>query len=251
MRISLIPSKRVSISTAVFVTSLTFSPAMENPNGDNYIGMPIAGAVISHAPEVIVDMIPKAELLDYVWDGGLYSLAALAVAAAEGTMTYTGERTWAYESHTDPGNGVTNQGRFSYQHKASDAKDADEKQLKRLIRQSQQLHNYAAQKGLALSVEEIINAIDLANQAPLAALGEWGFIDRLIQAKSEKGLEGDAAILEARVWSYWSPDKQHWDAPGLGNNEPAIRADQKRRMYEINRSLQFNLEQRKVSKSKY
>ncbi|MGA1408836.1 MAG: hypothetical protein ACO37W_03745 [Prochlorotrichaceae cyanobacterium] len=31
---------------------------------------------------------------------------------------------------------------------------------------------------------------------------------------------------QARAWPYWSPDRNTWDAPGLGNHYGSIRKDQ-------------------------
>ncbi len=50
-------------------------------------------------------------------------------------------------------------------------------------------------------------------------------------------MKGQDAVLEARVWSFWEPQKNRWDAPGLGNTEDSIRHDQKRRMLAIARVL--------------
>ena len=74
----------------------------------------------------------------------------------------------------------------------------------------------AASFNMTLGLEEELNGIDLANQAPEAALGEGGYIDRLVEAY-DKGLRGADAILWARTWSYINPETGEWDAPGLGD----------------------------------
>ena len=174
--------------------------------------------------------------------GGSDSLVARTVGHAEGTRTPDGRKTRAYYGHIDPGNGVWNLGSFSFQHcrepryHCSTPEEADDRQLQRLQRQHATLLSRAAGAKLQLTVAEQLNGIDLANQAPLAALSDQGYIDRLLQAK-QKGFNGQDAILEARVWSYWSPQKQRWDAPGLGNIESSIRHDQERRLLAIARAM--------------
>ena len=102
-------------------------------------------------------------------------------ASAEGTRTPSGQPTHAYYGHTDPGNGVWNMGTFSYQHGASSPKEADSKQLKRLQKQGKTLEQQATQADLSMSLGEVLNALDLANQSPRAALERGGYIDRLAQ----------------------------------------------------------------------
>jgi hypothetical protein len=81
-----------------------------------------------------------------------------------------------------------------------------------------------------------MNGLDLANQAPLAALDRGGYIDRLKEAR-DRGLRGNEAILTARVNSYREPSTNLWDAPGLGNNEADIRHDQARRMDAVGEAI--------------
>ncbi len=178
----------------------------------------------------------------WLFAGGSDSLVARTVGHAEGTRTPDGRKTRAYYGHTDPGNGVWNLGSFSFQHcrevryNCSTPEQADEHQLQRLQLQYAALHRRAVAAKLSLTLPETLNGIDLANQAPLAALDDQGYIDRLVQAK-QKGLGGQEAILEARVWSYWHPQKNRWDASGLGNTESNIRHDQKRRLLAIARAM--------------
>lgn len=177
-----------------------------------------------------------------IFTGGSDSLVARTVGHAEGTRTPDGRKTRAYYGHRDPGNGVWNLGSFSFQHcreayyHCSTPEEADDRQLRRLQVQNAVLQRRAAAMQLQMTLAEALNGIDLANQAPLAALGDQGYLDRLLQVK-QKGLNGQDAILEARVWSYWSPQKKRWDAPGLGNIETSIRHDQERRMLAIARAM--------------
>lgn len=180
--------------------------------------------------------------------GGSNSLVARTVGHAEGTRTPDGRKTRAYYGHKDPGNGVWNLGSFSFQHcgearyRCSTPEEADDRQLYRLQTQYTTLQRRATAANLQMTLLEELNAVDLANQAPLAALSDQGYIDRLLQAK-QKGFNGQDAILEARVWSYWNPQKNRWDAPGLGNVETSIRHDQERRLLAIARALSIAQQQ--------
>lgn len=183
--------------------------------------------------------LPPAQTL---FAGGSNSLVARTVGHAEGTRTPDGRKTRAYYGHKDPGNGVWNLGSFSFQHcpearyHCSTPEEADDRQLQRLQTQHVVLLQRAAVVKLQMTLAEQLNGIDLANQAPLAALSNQGYVDRLAQAR-QKGFNGQDAILDARVWSYWSPQKQRWDAPGLGNIETSIRHDQERRLLAIARAM--------------
>lgn len=184
----------------------------------------------------VVKPKPKPVSIDELFEGGSNSLVAKAVGAAEGTRTPDGAKTWAYYGHTDPGNGVWNMGSFSYQHGAKSPDDADRKQLQRLRRQFEVILNAAHSNGLRLGLEEQLNGIDLANQAPLAALDRGGYIDRLREAYRQ-GYRGSAAVLRARTFAFINPNTNRWDAPGLGNTEDGIRHDQDRRMDRISDAI--------------
>lgn len=184
---------------------------------------------------------------DELFDGGSNSLVAKAVGSAEGTRTPDGGRTWAYHGHTDPGNGVWNMGSFSYQHGASSPDDADRRQLTRLRGQYEVIEQSARSMGLRLGLEEQLNGIDLANQAPLAALERGGYIDRLREAYAQ-GLRGSEAVLQARTYSYINPRTNQWDAPGLGNNFDSISRDQARRQSAIYDAIQSH--QQEIARSR-
>ncbi len=196
------------------------------------------------APPPIADHAPAAlSPAPNLFAGGSDSLVARVVGHAEGTRTAAGSRTRAYEGHTDPGNGVWNLGSFSFQHCQAAAyncatpEQADVHQLRRLEGQAEQLRQRATALGLTLTLEEELNGIDLANQAPLAALGTpEAYPEQLARAK-QRGLTGQTAILEGRIWSFWDTTTGQWDAPGLGNSESNIRHDQHRRMQAIARAL--------------
>jgi len=187
---------------------------------------------------------PSVRRLDTLFKGGSKSVVARTVGHAEGTRTATGGYTRAYRGHVDPGNGVWNLGTFSFQHcreakyRCSTAEQADRHQLRRLQRQARQLRQRAAALGMEMTLEEELNAIDLVNQSPRAALArKEAYPEHLARAR-RMGLRGKRAILEGRVWAYWDGERKRWAAPGLGNTERGIRRDQRRRMLAIAAALE-------------
>lgn len=182
---------------------------------------------------------------DAIFEGGSNSIVARTVGHAEGTRSVDGSKTRAYYGHVDPGNGVWNLGSFSYQHcDASCTPDeADDRQLRRLRSQSRVLAQRANSNGIQMTLEEKLNGIDLANQAPLAALDQGGYVDWL-RAAHQKGLTGSSAVLWARTYSFLNPRTQTWDAPGLGNRYDSIAYDQERRRDAIASALENHNQQR-------
>jgi hypothetical protein len=184
-----------------------------------------------------------------VFVGGADSAVARTVGHAEGTRTADGDKTRAYYGHSDPGNGVWNLGSFSFQHcrearyNCTTPEAADTHQLQRLQGQTARLNQIAVSIDMKLTLPEKLNGIDLANQAPLAAIGMQGYVERLQQAKKQ-GLTGSAAILWARTWAFWDSARNRWDAPGLGNSESRIQHDQERRMLAIARALNLYRQQK-------
>jgi hypothetical protein len=188
---------------------------------------------------------------DAIFEGGSNSIVAKTVGHAEGTRSVDGSKTRAYYGHVDPGNGAWNLGSFSYQHcDASCTPDeADDRQLRRLRGQSQVLAQRADSNGIRMTLEEKLNGIDLANQAPLAALDQGGYVDWL-RAAHQKGLTGSNAVLWARTYSFLNPRTQTWDAPGLGNRYDSIAYDQERRRAAIASALEnHNQQQPQVARS--
>ncbi|MEM9804091.1 MAG: hypothetical protein AAF959_02340 [Cyanobacteria bacterium P01_D01_bin.56] len=175
---------------------------------------------------------------DWIYEGGANSLVARVVGSAEGTRAANGQPTRAYYGHTDPGNGVWNMGTFSYQHGANSPEEADNKQLKRLKRQGKALTDQAHQADLPMTLGEILNGLDLANQSPRAALDQGGYIDRLAQAR-QKGMSNDNAIVWARTYAYLDPKTRRWNAPGLGNTLSSITRDQQRRHDAVARAFNY------------
>jgi hypothetical protein len=179
---------------------------------------------------------PLSPAIAQLFEGDENSVVAVAVGNAEGTRTVSGDRTLAYYGHVDPGNQVWNQGTFSYQHEARSPEEADQKQLARLKQQTKELHHLAFEKGITLTKTELLNGIDLANQAPQAAL-DRGYIDWLAAAKT-MGLQGEEAIVWARTRAFLDPESGRWNAPGLGNSVQSITRDQARRQQAIAQVIQ-------------
>ncbi|MEL7506550.1 MAG: hypothetical protein AAFN42_04380 [Cyanobacteria bacterium J06554_1] len=188
----------------------------------------------------------SSTLPQWIYEGGPNSLVARVIGSAEGTRTPSGQPTRAYYGHTDPGNGVWNMGTFSYQHGASSPNEADSKQLKRLQRQGKTIEKQATQAELSMSLGEVLNGLDLANQSPRAALEHGGYIDRLAQAR-QKGLKNDRAIVWARTHAYLDPETQRWNAPGLGNTLSSIQRDQNRRHQAITQAFDHYQAQRNTT----
>ena len=190
----------------------------------------------------------QAEFPAWIYEGDSDSLVARVIGSAEGTRAANGTPTRAYYGHTDPGNGVWNIGTFSYQHGAASPKEADSKQLKRLKRQGKAIAHQADRASLEVTLGEMLNGLDLANQAPEAALESGGYVDRLTQAK-QKGMKNSEAIVWARTYSYIDPSTQRWNAPGLGNTLQSIKRDQRRRHDAVERAFHAYQAQNDLSNS--
>ncbi|NEQ53086.1 MAG: hypothetical protein F6K11_23595 [Leptolyngbya sp. SIO3F4] len=196
-------------------------------------GLPARGSATQDSLTLLNDVSDHP--LTKLFKGDSKSLVAKAVGSAEGTRTPKGEYTSAYYGHVDPGNGVWNLGSFSYQHGAASPEDADRKQLKRLERQALALRHQAKAKQIKLTLLEELNGIDLANQAPLAAL-DRGYIDWLYEAK-QMPMNDMERIRWARTRAFINPDTGYFDAPGLGNQLDSIYWDQSRRLGQIEKVL--------------
>ncbi|MFM7448383.1 MAG: hypothetical protein ACKO24_07285 [Leptolyngbyaceae cyanobacterium] len=226
------PTTAVDDSAATTATPLSFNPSPPTP-------LPLKPALPDQAK------LGVAEKQYELFTGGADSLVARTVGHAEGTRGVDGSKTAAYYGHTDPGNGVWNIGSFSFQHCGAAAytctspEEADRHQLRRLEGQAAAMRQRATMAGVQLSLEAELNGIDLANQAPAAALGQPGYVEWLDRA-GEKGMQGQEAVLWARVSAYWDPQIKGWNAPGLGNSESSITHDQRRRMMAIARVLEAN-----------
>ena len=221
------PSSSISPLAFQFSTPPTPANLSANPNQST---SPASSASLTSPASL------PPQPLTTLFSGDSNSLVARAIGCAEGTRSPDGGLTWAYNGHTDPGNGVWNMGTFSWQHGATSPEEADRKQLARLKKQAITLTQKAEEAGIAWGLEEQLNGLDLANQSPSAALNPGGYIDRLKEAQ-EEGLKGSDAILWARTWSYRHPSGTRWNAPGLGNTHHGIRTDQKRRQDAIQEAI--------------
>lgn len=186
-------------------------------------------------PKLLPPVAQVIHTLETLFHGGSHSIVARAVGSAEGTRTTDGGYTSAYYGHVDPGNHKWNLGSFSYQHGADSPAEADDKQLKRLYNQALTLRQQASQHQVTLSLLEELNGIDLANQAPLAAL-DRGYIDWLAVARQQPMGERDR-IIWARTRAFLDPDSGRWNAPGLGNTLESIRWDQARRQQAVQQAI--------------
>jgi hypothetical protein len=170
--------------------------------------------------------------------GGAKSWVYRCVGAAEGNLKPNGQvNRESYNGHRDL-NGQWNRGAFSNQRdKVATAAEADKLQLERLSKHDKTISSLAKKYGLTLTVEERMNALDLANQAEAAVLNGWGFIERLNLAKKREGLTGREAILYARKWAFFDPSERSgrgaWESAVFGNNPKVIETDQRRRMLAI------------------
>lgn len=240
-----------------------WNPKKQNPTNQN-VGLsfelpllPLLTATPTNPPPG--EQKSLAELPGDWWQQGSDSPIAIAIGMAEGTRLVDGGKTAAYYWHEDPGNGANNFGTFSYQHLPSSktvevdrqtggtakreiakeeglAELSDRLQLQRLEKFYAQLQQQATQKNIQLTPLELLNGLDLANQSEAAALSPGGYIDRLGQMRHLLPDQPEEQILEARTWAYWSPDRNNWDAPGLGNTYSSIRRDQERRFAAVQKA---------------
>ncbi len=162
------------------------------------------------------------------------STLSVAIGNAEGTRTVSGGRTAAYAGHRDPGNGARNTGTFSYQLQqggAGSPAQADQMQLARLRAVQPQYEAAARNAGLDPKDPLLAAAFfDSWNQSPAMATEQNGFLDQLPRlAREGVTLEN---VTNARVRSWYEPSGR-LNAPGLGNTEAGVRADQSRRMNAI------------------
>ena len=230
------PAKDIALTFDAPPPAKTTTTTTAPRTGAVSLGFAPKPAEASRSEAPITQMV--LHTLEALFHGGSNSLVARAVGSAEGTRTPDGGYTAAYYGHVDPGNHKWNLGSFSYQHGAKSPAEADAKQLKRLYKQALELRQQASQHQVTLSLAEELNGIDLANQAPLAAL-DRGYIDWLAIAKQQSMGERDR-IIWARTRAFLDPDSGRWDAPGLGNSLNSIRWDQARRQQAVQQAIEMN-----------
>ena len=141
------------------------------------------------------------------------SPGALAVGAAEGNLTPTGEVNSIYYGHIDPGNHVTNRGFCSWNHAANlTVAEADQRCLAALQQQSAATEHQMILLNLdpATHTVALVNGTDLWNQSNQAGAQ---FAAKYRQALNQ-GLSGRAALIDARVEAFRDSAGQ-LDASGL------------------------------------
>ncbi len=223
---------------AIAVALTTGATSVPASNSSSLAYSSLLAKVPATTPQPVQQIGKTVQDLAPLFSGGSDSIVAKTVGHAEGTRGADGGKNRAYYGHSDPGNGVWNQGTFSYQHGAASPEEADVKQLNRLKGQASKLIQLAKQyKIYPLTIEETLNGIDLANQAPAAALDpSEGYIVRLAEAR-KKNISPAEKVLFARTWSYFGDGR--WQAGGLClygcNTEASVRYDQKRRQDAIAR----------------
>jgi hypothetical protein len=158
------------------------------------------------------------------------SSISIAIGCAEGTRRPDGSQTAAYGGHTDPGNFKHNRGTFSYQHAASSPEDADMKQLANFRSQVPAFEAAARKAGLDPHNPLLAASFfDLYNQAPLAATGKGGFLDRMGEL-AKTGVTPDT-LAHMRTECYIDPKTGRYDTTFA--SPQALLADQKRRTGEL------------------
>ena len=149
-----------------------------------------------------------------------------AIGESEGTRDSSCRPNSSYYGHTDPGNGASNIGTFSYQGNASTPEQADEIWLHKLRANEYTFRQQSLAKfGKEPSKAVMIAALDLYTQSPLAAGDFIGHLNTHNPSVEE--------IIRARVKSYVNPDTGNLDAPGLGNDPQRVWDDQQRRTEEL------------------
>ncbi len=164
---------------------------------------------------------------------GSDELVAIAVGFSEGNRTLNGGKNTSFFGHIDPGNKKRNVGSFSSQvhiHNTGDPEEADALWLNKLGNELLPRYRQAAlQADLDPDLAFLwLSACDLYVQAPLAATGTAGLLDRL-SSDLDKGTLSFEAMVQARVNSFIDPKTGKLDAPGFGNNPARLKDDQIRR----------------------
>lgn len=239
---------------AVAVAGIMPSQSTTNPAGAAPVAQSIVAAKSAPAPAPNSAQLPTdPDQLIQLWSQGAdieQSLVAIVVGSAEGTRTIDGGKTSLYEGHTDPGNGVWNRGSFSYQFGNEEnlsPQEASKRQFAKIKGHMETVKRKAAALKITLTPWEWMNAIDLANQAPLCITEDGGYVERLVEARqkaAEKKWNEYQTVLYARIWSYWDASKGGFDAGGLRayddiSKEESVRRDQDRRMSMMKKALEL------------
>ena len=157
---------------------------------------------------------------------------AVLIGINEGTRDAKGNPTNAYYGHRDPGNGRGNQGTFSAQQGYASAEQADRAWVRKinavtLSTFTPALRAAGLTPGVAAYERILFNLQDLYVQAPAAATGRGGLVDRIPEILAAGATI--EAIAKARADSFFRPGTDILDAPGFGNNYARLSSDQRRR----------------------
>lgn len=165
------------------------------------------------------------------------SLGSIAVGVAEGTRTPDGSRTEIWAHHSDPGNEAINQGTFAWQLGAASPEEADQKAIARILNEAvPHLLQEADRAGMVLNLEQLMQGIDLWNQAPRAGAD---FVENLKRCQ-QLGQSQEATLLCARVQSFHNARTGDLEASGFENDLALLEQDQSRRIAKIQQVLALN-----------
>lgn len=165
------------------------------------------------------------------------SILVLALGHAEGTIDLQGQKTQAYYGHSD--SGFRNVGVFSCISCGNRTPEqADLYFLKNKVQPVRARFETAARAALLPADHPMLAAafFTLFIQSPAAATDRKGFLDRMAGLKMT-GIHFDN-LLQTSVDSYRDPDSNRFeDVARFGNDESRIRADQKRRLTQVENFL--------------
>ncbi|MEY2986746.1 MAG: hypothetical protein RJB13_267 [Pseudomonadota bacterium] len=165
------------------------------------------------------------------------SLLVLAIGHAEGTIDLQGNRTQAYYGHND--SGFKNVGVFSCISCGNRTPEqADRYYLEKNVQPLRERFESAARAALLPADHPMLAAafFTLLVQSPAAATDRKGFLERMAGLKMT-GITYEN-LLQTSVDSYRDPDTNRFeDVERFGNDESRIRADQKRRLTQVENFL--------------
>lgn len=165
------------------------------------------------------------------------SMLVLAIGHAEGTIDLEGNRTKAYYGHND--SGFKNVGVFSCISCGNRSPEqADQYYLEKNIQPLRARFESAASAAMLPADHPMLAAafFTLLVQSPEAATDRKGFLERMGGMKMT-GINFEN-LLQTSVDSYRDPESNRFeDVARFGNDEGRIRADQKRRLIQVENFL--------------
>lgn len=167
------------------------------------------------------------------------SVGVIAIGMAEGTRTIEGDKTPAWQGHSDSGNGAINQGTFSWQGNARSAEDADQQAIDHIQNTViPSLLEDGVQHQVRLSPSLLLQGVDLWIQSPAAGNK---FVVNLKRCRNSNELETDI-LLCARMQSYYDSQTGELDATGFNNDSTRLMQDQLRRIHNVEQVIAWNSE---------